>query len=140
MENYVKIVTSILGAICGFIFGALDGLLYTLIALIVIDYISGVLVAIAEKKLSSEVGFKGIAKKVAILSLVAVGHLLDDAVLGGGAVVRNAVIFFYIANEGISILENAGNLGLPLPNKLKAVLKQLKESSDEEENEDEKRD
>ena len=140
MENTIKCITGFIGAVFGFIFGAFDGLFYALIALIVIDYISGVLVAIVEKKLSSEVGFKGIAKKVVILSLVAVGHLLDDAVLGGGAVVRNAVIFFYIANEGISILENAGNLGLPLPNKLKAVLKQLKESSDEEENEDEKRD
>ena len=136
MENTIKCITGFIGAVFGFIFGALDGLLYTLIALIIIDYISGVLVAIAEKKLSSEVGFKGIAKKVAILSLVAVGHLLDDAVLGGGAVVRNAVIFFYIANEGISILENTGNLGLPLPNKLKTILKQL---SDEEDNEDEKR-
>ena len=135
MDELKKILTGFAGAISGFLWGALDGLFYALIALIFIDYISGVLVAIAQKKLSSEVGFKGTAKKVAILSLVAVGHLLDDAVLGGGAVVRNAVIFFYITNEGISILENAGNLGLPLPNKLKAVLKQL-----EEDNEDEKRD
>lgn len=92
----------------------------------VLDYLTGLISAWIHKELSSAVGFTGIAKKVLILILVAVGHLLDDYVLGGGSVCRSAVIGFYLANEGISILENAGNIGLPLPKKLTDVLEQLK--------------
>lgn len=112
--------------------GRLDGLLYALIAFMAMDYITGLAVAWLHKELSSEVGFKGIAKKVFILILVAVGHILDTHVLGGGSVCRSAVIGFYIANEGISILENAGNIGIPLPKKLIDVLKQLKSKEDSE--------
>ena len=137
MEKLIQMITAIIAAVFGFLWGDADGLLYALIAFMAIDYISGVIVAVVRHELSSEVGFKGIAKKVLILALVAVGHILDVHVLGGGAVCRSAVIGFYLANEGISILENAGELGLPLPKKLIAVLKQLK---DKEENDDEKRD
>ena len=133
MNKIIQIIAASAAAVCGFFFFFFDGLMYALIAFMVLDYISGVLVAIAQKELSSKVGFKGIAKKVIILSLVAVGHILDVHVLGGGAVCRSAVLGFYIANEGISILENAAELGLPLPKKLVSVLKQLKEKEDKDE-------
>lgn len=132
MEKLIQMITAIIAAVCGFLWGEADGLLYALIAFMTIDYISGVIVAVVRHELSSEVGFKGIAKKVLILALVAVGHILDVHVLGGGAVCRSAVIGFYLANEGISILENAGELGLPLPKKLIAVLKQLKDKEEKE--------
>ena len=131
MSKLIQSIAAVLSAICGFCFGAMDGLLYALITFMILDYITGCLVAIVQKELSSKVGFKGIAKKVIILALVAVGHILDVHVLGGGVVCRSAVIGFYIANESISILENAGELGIPLPKKLIAVLKQLKEKDDE---------
>lgn len=131
MDKFFQSVFALVGALCGFLWGELNGLFYALIAFIVLDYISGLAVACVRKNLSSEIGFKGIAKKVLILILVAVGHLLDAHILGGGSVCRSAVIGFYIANEGISILENAGNLGLPLPKKLIDILKQLKEGDSE---------
>lgn len=131
MDKFFQSVFALVGALCGFLWGELNGLFYALIAFIVLDYISGLAVACVRKNLSSEIGFKGIAKKVLILILVAVGHLLDAHILGGGSVCRSAVIGFYIANEGISILENAGNLGLPLPKKLIDILKQLKEGDGE---------
>ena len=126
MDKILQTISGTICAVCGFLWGELDGLLYALIAFMTIDYLTGLVVAWIRKELSSEIGFKGIAKKVFILSLVAVGHILDVHVLGGGAVCRSAVIGFYIANEGISILENAGNIGLPLPKKLIDVLQQLK--------------
>ena len=133
MNKIIQIIAASAAAVCGFLFGEFDGLMYALIAFMVLDYISGVLVAIAQKELSSKVGFKGIAKKICILMLVAVGHLIDEHVLGGGVVCRSMVTGFYIANEGISVLENAAELGLPLPKKLISVLEQLKEDSDKEE-------
>lgn len=133
MDKFIQTSSAILAAICGFLWGKADGLLYALIAFMVLDYITGVIVAILRKTLNSEIGFTGIAKKVLILTLVAVGHILDVHVLGGGAVCRSAVIGFYLANEGISILENAGNIGIPLPKKLIAVLQQLKKDNDKEE-------
>lgn len=126
LDKIIQIVTAAVCGICGFLWGQLDGLLYALIAFMVLDYITGLAAAWLRRELSSETGFKGIAKKVFILALVAVGHILDVHVLGGGSVCRSAVIGFYLANEGISILENAGNIGLPLPKKLIEVLKQLK--------------
>lgn len=126
MDKILQTISGAICAVCGFLWGELDGLIYALIAFMTIDYVTGLVVAWIRKELSSEIGFKGIAKKVFILSLVAVGHILDVRVLGGGAVCRSAVIGFYIANEGISILENAGNIGLPLPKKLIDVLQQLK--------------
>jgi len=132
MEKLIQTISACVFGVCGFMWGRLDGLLYALIALMAMDYITGLDVAWLHKELSSEVGFKGIAKKVFILILVAVGHILDTHVLGGGSVCRSAVIGFYIANEGISILENAGNIGIPLPKKLIDVLKQLKSKEDSE--------
>lgn len=133
MNKIIQLITAIGAAVCGFLFGRMDGLMYALIAFMALDYLTGVLVAATQKELSSKVGFKGIAKKVIILALVAVGHILDTHVLGGGAVCRSAVSGFYIANEGISILENAAELGLPLPKKLIDVLKQLRDDNDKEE-------
>lgn len=133
MDKVINIISAAVCGVCGFLWGRADGLLYALIAFMTIDYITGVIVACVGHRLSSEVGFKGIAKKVLILLLVAVGHLLDVHILGGGAVCRSAVIGFYIANEGISILENCGAIGIPLPKKLFDVLKQLK---NKEENND----
>ena len=129
----IQTIAAVLSGICGFLWGQFDGLLYALVAFMIIDYVSGVIVAVFRRELSSEVGFKGIAKKVLIMGLVAVGHILDTHILGGGAVCRSAVIGFYIANEGISILENSAKLGLPLPKKLISVLKQLKDDNDKEE-------
>ena len=100
----------------------------------VLDYITGVMCAVVDKKLSSEIGFKGIFKKVLIFALVGIGHILDTQVIGAGSVLRTAVIFFYLSNEGVSLIENAGHLGLPIPAKLKAVLEQLHDRAEKEEN------
>ncbi len=127
----MKLGFSLIGGIIGFMFGEIDGLLLALVAFVVIDYVTGFICAWTEKKLSSEVGAKGIAKKVFIFMLVAVANIIDTQILRNGAAIRTAVIFFYIANEGVSICENAGRLGLPIPEKLKMVLEQLNE---EEEN------
>ena len=107
-----------------------DGFLYALIAFVVIDYLTGVMCAITDKKLSSEIGAKGIFKKVLIFVLVGVGHIVDSQVLGNGGAIRTAVIFFYLSNEGISILENAAHIGLPIPEKLKSILEQLHDRDD----------
>jgi len=126
-----------LGGWIGYYLGGCDGLLYALIAFVVIDYITGVMCAVADHKLSSNVGFKGICRKVLIFLLVGIANIIDTKVLGQPGVLRTAVIFFYISNEGISLLENAGHLGLPIPGQLKAVLEQLhhraeKEGTDED--------
>jgi toxin secretion/phage lysis holin len=120
------------GAALGAFLGGVDGFLYTLIVFVVVDYVTGFLAAVAEKNLSSEVGFRGIAKKVVIFLLVGVANLIDVNVLGQGAVIRTAVIFFYLSNEGVSILENAGRLGLPIPKKLRQILEQLKDEDSDE--------
>ena len=114
------------GAALGEYLGSFDGLLYALVAFIVTDYITGVLCAIVEKRLSSSVGFRGICQKVFIMALVGVANVLDAHMVGGGCVLRTAVIFFYCANEGISILENASRIGLPVPGRLAEVMTQLK--------------
>ena len=130
MDRIINMISAGFFAVCGFLWGKMDGLFYALIAFMVLDYMTGLISAYIAKKLSSEVGFRGIAKKVFILVLVAVGHILDTQILGGGVVCRSAVIGFYLANEGISILENAGKIGLPLPEKLLDVLAQLKDQSE----------
>ena len=127
--NWIQIVFAAIGGGIGWFLGGADGFLYALIAFVVIDYITGVMCAIVDKKLSSEVGFKGICKKVLIFILVGVGNIIDVQVLGQAGVLRTAVIFFYLSNEGVSLLENAGHLGLPIPAKLKAVLEQLHDRS-----------
>lgn len=116
-----------LGGALGAVLGGWDGFLYALIVFVVIDYLTGVMVAVLNQKLSSSVGFHGIVKKVVIFFLVAVGHVIDSYVIQNGSVIRTAVIFFYLSNEGISILENVSLLGLPVPQKLKDVLEQLKD-------------
>ena len=119
-----------LGGFIGWFLGGTDGFLYALIAFVVIDYITGVFCAIADKSLSSEVGFKGICRKVLIFVLVGIGNIIDVYVLGDSSVLRTAVIFFYLSNEGVSLLENASRLGLPIPDKLKEVLSQLHDKGD----------
>ena len=116
-----------LGAVLGDVVGGIDGILYVLIAFVVVDYLTGVLCAIEEHNLSSSIGFKGISRKVVIFCLVGVAHVLDEQVLGAGSMLRTAVIFFYAANEGISITENAGRMGLPVPEKLQAMFRQLRD-------------
>ena len=135
MENNIilgfKTVCAAFGGFGGLFWGKLDGVMMALLAFIVIDYITGLMVAIVNKTLNSSVGFKGLAKKVFILLLVLIANILDTHVMGGSGVVRGVVIAFYLANEGISILENAGKLGVPYPEKLKNVLEQLKESEEQ---------
>ena len=130
--NWIQVVFAAVGGWLGYVLGGLDGFLYALLAFVVIDYITGIMCAVLDKKLSSEVGFRGIFKKVLIFALVAVGHIADQNVIGDGSVIRTAVIFFYLSNEGISILENTVHIGLPVPQKLKDVLEQLHNRSDKE--------
>ena len=121
-----------LGGWIGYYLGGCDGLLYALIAFVIVDYITGVMCAIVDKKLSSEVGFKGIFKKVLIFLLVGIAEIIDVQVLGQEGVIRTAVIFFYLSNEGVSLLENAGHLGLPIPTQRKDELEQLHHRSEKE--------
>ncbi len=123
--NTIQLVFAAVGGWLGYFLGGCDGLLYALVAFVAIDYITGVMCAISDKTLSSEVGFKGICRKVLIFLLVGIGHIVDAQVIGSGGVLRTAVIFFYLSNEGVSLIENAAHLGLPVPDKLKAVLEQL---------------
>lgn len=123
--NWIQVAIAATGGWLGYFLGGWDGFLYALLAFVVIDYITGLMCAVLEKKLSSEVGFRGIFKKVLIFSLVAIGHIIDKSVIGDGYVIRTAVIFFYLSNEGVSILENAAHIGLPVPQKLKDILEQL---------------
>lgn len=125
----MQCVFAAMGGALGAVMGGFDGFLYALVVFAVVDYVTRVLVGILNKELSSQVGFRGIFKKVVIFSLVAVAHIIDTHVIGNGSVLRTAVIFFYLSNEGISILENAVNIGLPIPEKLKNVLEQLKEGN-----------
>ena len=129
----IQIAFSAIGGFIGWFLGGFGGFLYALIAFAVIDYITGVMCAISDKKLSSEVGFKGICRKVLIFVLVGIGNLVDVYVLGEAGVLRTAVIFFYLSNEGISLLENSAHLGLPIPQKLKSVLEQLHNRNEKEE-------
>lgn len=128
----VQMACAAVGGWLGYFVGGVDGLLTALIVFMVIDYITGLMCAVEDKKLSSAVGFKGIFKKVLIFALVGIGHILDTRVIGSGSVMRTAVIFFYLSNEGVSLLENAAYLGLPIPQKLKSVLEQLHDRSEKE--------
>lgn len=127
------------GAIIGFFIGGADGLIKALIVFAIVDYITGVAAAAIEHKLNSEIGFKGITKKLLLFCIVGVAHILDLYVLGTGAVCRSAVVLFYIANEGLSIIENVARCGLPIPDKLKIILEQLKENSNDGSGKDVKR-
>ena len=123
--NTMQMVFAAVGGWLGYFLGGCDGLLIALVVFAVVDYITGVMCAISDKKLSSEVGFRGICRKVLIFFLVGVANILDVQVIGTGSVLRTAIIFFYLSNEGVSLVENAAHLGLPVPEKLKAVLEQL---------------
>lgn len=131
----IQFVFAGVGGWLGWFLGGFDGLIYALIAFVVVDYITGVMCAIVDKNLSSSVGFKGICRKVLIFTLVGIAHILDANVIGDGSVLRTAVIFFYISNEGVSLLENASHLGLPIPEKMKEILKQLHNRTDDTESE-----
>ena len=133
--NTGQLVFAAIGGWLGYFLGGFDGLLYALIAFMVVDYITGVMCAIVDKTLSSAVGFKGICRKVLILALVGIAHILDVNIIGGGSVLRTAVIFFYLSNEGVSLLENASHLGLPIPEKMKEILAQLHNRSENTERE-----
>lgn len=124
-----RAIFALIGGWVGWFFGGLDGLMYALIVFILMDYVTGVIAAAIKRELSSEVGAKGIAKKVGELILVGVGNVLDRQILQHGAAMRTLVIFFYVANEGLSILENLGRIGVPYPKQLKDFLKKLKEDN-----------
>ena len=128
--NTIQLIFAAVGGWLGYFLGGCDGLLYALIAFVAIDYITGVMCAISDKTLSSEVGFKGICRKVLIFLLVGIGNIIDVQVLGSPGVLRTAVIFFYLSNEGVSLMENAAHLGLPVPDAIKTVLEQLHDRSD----------
>lgn len=132
--NTIQLIFTAIGGYLGWFLGGLDGFMYALIAFVIIDYLTGLMVAILEKKLSSEIGFRGIFKKVLIFVLVGIGHIIDTNVIQSGSVIRTAVIFFYLSNEGISILENSARIGLPIPKKLKDVLKQINKDEEEKTN------
>ena len=129
--NMIQAVFTMVGGWLGYFLGGCDGLLFALVVFVVMDYVTGVMCAAADQKLSSEVGFKGICRKVLIFMMVGIANVLDVLIIGSGSVLRTAVIFFYLSNEGLSLLENAGHLGLPIPEKLKAVLEQLHRQSEE---------
>ena len=133
--NTIQVIFTGVGGWLGWFLGGCDGLLYALVLFVVVDYITGVMCAANDHKLSSKVGFKGICRKVLIFLLVGIGHVLDTQIIGTGSVLRTAVIFFYLSNEGVSLLENAGHLGLPIPDKLKVVLEQLHDRAEKENNE-----
>lgn len=131
--NTIQVLFTAVGGWLGYFLGGCDGLLYALLAFAVIDYITGLMCAVADKTLSSSVGFKGIFKKVLIFTFVGIGHIMDTQVIGTGSVLRTAIIFFYLSNEGVSLIENAAHLGMPIPIKLKAVLEQLHDRAEKEE-------
>ena len=130
--SMIQAVFAGLGGWIGYYLGGCDGLLFALVAFVAVDYLTGVMCAVTDKKLSSEVGFKGICRKVLIFLLVGIANIIDAQVLGQVGVLRTAVIFFYLSNEGVSILEIAGHLGLPIPEKLKTVLEQLHDRSEKD--------
>lgn len=123
--NWLQFILTALGGFLGWFLGGLDGFLYALVALMVADYITGVMCAIVDKSLSSVIGFRGIFKKVVVLVLVGICHIIDSHLISDGSVLRTAIIFFYCSNEGVSMLENAARLGLPIPERLKDILAQL---------------
>lgn len=123
--NTLQVILAGVGGYVGYFLGGYDGFLYALIAFVVIDYITGIMCAVLEKRLSSEVGARGIFKKVLIFFMVGIGNIIDVELIKSGNAIRTAVIFFYLSNEGISLLENSARVGLPVPEKLKEILAQL---------------
>lgn len=132
----LQMAITAIGGVLGYFLGGFDGMLTALIIFAVLDYITGLMCAVIDKKLSSAVGFKGICKKILIFMLVGIAHIVDMHVIGNGNALRTAVVCFYISNEGISLLENAAHIGLPIPVKLKEILAQLHDHGDKEANND----
>lgn len=130
--NTAQVIFAAIGGCLGYFLGGCDGLLIALVVFVAVDYVTGVMCAISDKKLSSEVGFKGICRKVLIFLLVGIANILDVQVIGTGSVLRTAIIFFYLSNEGVSLLENAAHLGLPVPEKMKEILEQLHDRAETE--------
>ena len=129
MKDFIytfKLIFTAIGGSIGYFLGGFDGLIFALVAFVIIDYITGLMAAVIEKKLSSEIGFKGIFKKVLIFILVGIGHTIDFYLIEKGSAVRTAVIFFYLSNEGLSIIENASRIGLPVPEQLRIVFRELR--------------
>lgn len=133
-ERIIRIISTALGAVGGFIFGELDGLFFAVVAVMAADYVTGVFAAAALKRLSSSMGFRGIVKKLFMITLIALGHIIDAYVIGQGAALMTAVELFFLANESLSICENAGELGLPIPKKLREMLAQLKNDEEDKNN------
>ena len=131
--NVIQLAFAAVGGWLGWVLGGCDGLIIALVVFVALDYITGLMCAVVDKRLSSEVGFRGIFKKIMIFALVGVGHMLDTVVIGTGSVLRTAMIFFYLSNEGVSLVENAAHLGLPVPEKLKSVLEQLHDRAEKSE-------
>ncbi len=123
--NVIKVALAAVGAWLGYFLGGSDGLLYALLVFVIVDYLTGVMCAIEDRTLSSAVGFRGLCRKVLTFLLVGIAQVLDVHVLNQPGVLRTAVIFWAVANNGLSILENAAHLGLPVPEQLKQVLEQL---------------
>lgn len=135
--NVIQLGFTVVEGWLGYFLGGWDGLIYAFVAFVVLDYITGVMCAISDKKLSSSVGWKGMMRKCLIFIMVGVGHLLDTQIFGEVGVLRTAIIFFYMSNEGLSLTENAAHLGLPIPKKLHDVLKQLHRDSEKDGEHDE---
>ena len=135
--NTIHLIFTAIGGWLGYFLGGCDGLLYALLVFVIIDYITGVMCAVSDKKLSSAVGFRGICRKVLIFLLVGLAHILDQQILHQPGVLRTAVIFFFLANDGLSILENAAHLGLPIPEQMKEVLEQLHDRAEKSGNDEE---
>lgn len=130
VKTFIVTASTIIGGFVGWYLGGFDGFLYALIAFVIADYITGVLAAISQRELSSAVGFRGIAKKLLIFVLVGLANLLDVYILGHAGVLRMATIFFYISNEGISLIENAVRLGLPIPKPFERALASIRDTAD----------
>ena len=128
--NTLQLILTAIGGYIGYFLGGFDGLIYALVAFVVIDYITGLMAAVIEKKLSSDIGFRGIFKKVLIFALVGIGHTIDFYLIEKGSAVRTAVVFFYLSNEGLSIIENASKVGLPIPEKLRVVFTELRKGDE----------
>lgn len=130
MKESIQLAFTALGGALGTVLGGWDGFLYALVVFVIVDYLTGLMAAGVKKELSSEIGFRGICRKIFIFLLVMVAHIIDSQVIRDGSVVRTAAIFFYLSNEGISIMENAAVVGLPIPEKLREVLGQLRDDSE----------
>ena len=131
--NSIQFVFTVIGGWLGWFLGCCDGLILALLVFAMLDYVTGIMCAISDHKLSSAIGFRGICRKVLIFTLVGIGHVLDAHVIGTGSILRTAIIFFYLSNEGVSLIENAAHLGLPVPEKLKGVLEQLHDRAEKSE-------